>query len=61
MLKYVSLVTLMLQNAVLILVMRYVRVRGGHMFMATTAVVMAEFLKFSMCLVVIFIEVKRHT
>ena len=46
-LKYLSLVLLTLQNALLILVMRYVRVREGDMFMATTAVVMSELFKVS--------------
>ena len=59
MLKYVSLVTLTLQNAVLILVMRYVRVRPGDMFLPTTAVIMSEMVKSSCCLVIIFIEVSH--
>ena len=54
MLKLVSLVLLTLQNAVLILIMRYVRTREGPMFMATSAVIMAEISKFVTCLAVIF-------
>lgn len=53
-LKYFSLVTLMLQNAVFILMMRYVRTRPGDMFMSTTAVIMSEVLKFLACFVIIF-------
>jgi len=46
-LKYISLVVLALQNAALIIVMRYVRTRPGDMFASTTAVVMTEVLKVS--------------
>lgn len=53
-LKYFSLVTLMLQNAVFILMMRYVRTRPGDMFMSTTAVIMSEVLKFLACFIIIF-------
>ena len=60
MLKYVSLVTLTLQNAVLILVVRYVRVRPGDMFLPTTAVVLAEFVKLTSCLVIIFVNVSKQ-
>ena len=56
-LKYVSLFLLCSQNAILILVMRYVRTRAGDMFMSTTAVICSEFFKFTACLVVIFIQV----
>ncbi|XP_061187664.1 UDP-N-acetylglucosamine transporter-like [Saccostrea echinata] len=45
MLKHISLVLLTLQNACLILVMRYTRTRKGDMYYATTAVVMSEALK----------------
>ncbi|XP_060070966.1 UDP-galactose translocator-like [Ylistrum balloti] len=57
-LKSVSLVLLTLQNAALILVMRYVRIRNGDMFMATTAVIISEALKCLTCLVIIFCEEK---
>lgn len=56
MLKYLSLIALTAQNAMVILVMRYVRTRGGEMFMATSAVVMSEILKFSSCLLIIFYQ-----
>jgi UDP-sugar transporter A1/2/3 len=57
-LKYMSLVLLTLQNAVLILAMRYARVRvtSDMLFFSTTAVVMAEMCKFLVCLVIIFIQ-----
>ncbi|XP_047472114.1 UDP-galactose translocator-like isoform X1 [Penaeus chinensis] len=44
-LKYVSLVTLTVQNSAVALSMRYARTRSGDMFIASTAVVMAEFVK----------------
>ena len=46
----------MLQNSVLILIMRYVRVRKGDMFLASTAVVMQEMLKLLSSLLLLFIE-----
>ncbi|XP_059156140.1 UDP-N-acetylglucosamine transporter-like [Physella acuta] len=55
-LKYISLVLLTVQNALLILVMRYVRTREGDMFLSTSAVIMAEVFKFTTSLVVILIE-----
>ena len=44
---------LTLQNAILILVMRYARTRPGDMFYSTTAVVMAEIFKTTGCLIII--------
>ena len=55
-LKYVSLATLTLQNAVFILMMRYVRTREGNMFMSTTAVIMSEVLKCAACLPIILFQ-----
>ena len=55
--KYVSLVLLTLQNAALILVMRYVRTRTGDMFFATAAVVMSETLKLFTSLAIILYQV----
>jgi len=49
-LKYISLVTLTGQNAVLGLSMRYARTRPGDMFISTTAVFCAELLKLITCL-----------
>merc|ERR1711976_765412 len=54
--KHLSLFLLCSQNAVLILVMRYVRVRPGDLFMSTTAVIVAEFCKFTFCLGLIFYQ-----
>lgn len=55
-LKYISLVTLTLQNAVLGLSMRYGRTRSGDMFLSSTAVVMSELVKLLTCLVLVFYE-----
>ncbi|XP_037029947.1 UDP-N-acetylglucosamine transporter [Bradysia coprophila] len=55
-LKYISLITLTLQNAVLGLSMRYGRTRSGDMFLSSTAVVMSEFVKLLTCLVLVFHE-----
>ena len=55
-LKYISLVVLALQNAALIIVMRYVRTRPGDMFASTTAVVMTEVLKVTACFIIIWFE-----
>jgi len=49
-LKYLSLVTLTGQNALLGLSMRYARTRPGDMFISTTAVLMAELVKLIACL-----------
>ena len=43
--KYISLVVLALQNATLILTMRYTRNLPGDMYFATTAVVITECVK----------------
>lgn len=54
-LRYTSLVILALQNATLVLLMRYARTQPGDQFFATTAVVMAEVVKFVACLFIIAI------
>ena len=54
--RWVSLLVLILQNATLVLVMRYARTRPGNMFFATTAVVMAEVMKLTFCLGVTLYE-----
>lgn len=51
-----SLVTLTIQNAVLILTMRYSRVIAGKMYITTTAVVFSEFTKMVVCLLVILYQ-----
>ncbi|XP_034952392.1 UDP-galactose translocator [Chelonus insularis] len=56
MLKYVSLITLTLQNALVGLSMRYARIRAGDMFLSSTAVVMAEIVKCITCLVLVYFE-----
>ncbi|XP_007422278.1 UDP-galactose translocator [Python bivittatus] len=55
-LKYISLAVLVVQNASLILSIRYVRTLPGNRFFATTAVVMAEILKGITCLLLIFVQ-----
>ncbi|KQS29670.1 UDP-N-acetylglucosamine transporter isoform X1 [Drosophila erecta] len=55
-LKYVSLLTLTLQNAILGLSMRYARTRPGDIFLSSTAVLMAEFAKLITCLFLVFNE-----
>lgn len=55
-LKYVSLAVLVVQNASLILSIRYVRTLPGDHFFATSAVVMAEILKVLTCLLLILIQ-----
>ena len=56
MLKYVSLITLTLQNAIVGLSMRYALTRSGDMFISSTAVVMAEIVKLATCLILVFVE-----
>ncbi|XP_057660861.1 UDP-N-acetylglucosamine transporter isoform X3 [Diorhabda carinulata] len=55
-LKYISLITLTLQNAVLGLSMRYARTREGDMFLSSTAVLMAEVVKLATCIVIVYVE-----
>lgn len=55
-LKYMSLVTLSVQNALVSLSMRYSRIRPGERFLSSTAVVMAEVVKLITCLSLVFIE-----
>lgn len=53
-LKLITLVTLTLQNATVALSMRYARTRPGDMFIASTAVVMAELVKLTVCLALVY-------
>ncbi|KAL2103431.1 hypothetical protein ACEWY4_000299 [Coilia grayii] len=55
-LKYISLAILVIQNASLILSIRYVRTLPGDRFFATSAVVMAEVLKVCTCLLIILFQ-----
>uniref|UniRef100_A0A8C5N1I2 Solute carrier family 35 member A2 n=1 Tax=Leptobrachium leishanense TaxID=445787 RepID=A0A8C5N1I2_9ANUR len=55
-LKYVSLAVLVVQNASLILSIRYARTLPGEKFFTTTAVVMAEVLKGMTCLLLILAQ-----
>ncbi|XP_010775229.1 UDP-galactose translocator-like [Notothenia coriiceps] len=55
-LKYISLAVLVVQNASLILSIRYVRTLPGDRFFTTSAVVMAEVLKVITCLLIILLQ-----
>ena len=55
-LKYISLAVLVVQNASLILSIRYARTLPGDRFFATTAVVMTEVLKGLTCLLLLFAQ-----
>ncbi|XP_031800958.1 LOW QUALITY PROTEIN: UDP-galactose translocator [Sarcophilus harrisii] len=55
-LKQASLAVLVVQNASLILSIRYARTLPGDRFFATTAVVMAEVLKGAACLLLLFAQ-----
>ncbi|XP_012711410.2 UDP-galactose translocator isoform X1 [Fundulus heteroclitus] len=55
-LKYISLAILVVQNASLILSIRYVRTLPGDRFFTTSAVVMAEVLKVTTCLLIILLQ-----
>ncbi|XP_075932468.1 UDP-galactose translocator isoform X2 [Anarhichas minor] len=59
-LKYISLAVLVVQNASLILSIRYVRTLPGDRFFTTSAVVMAEVLKVVTCLFIILLQKKFH-
>jgi len=54
--KYISLVTLTLQNAALGLSMRYARTRPGDLFLSSTAVLMSELVKLISCLGLVYRE-----
>ena len=58
--KYISLTLLTLQNALLILVMRYTRTRDGEMYFTTTVVILSEVVKLFTCLFVIFWQEGRN-
>ncbi|KAL6118993.1 slc35a2 [Pungitius sinensis] len=59
-LKYISLAVLVVQNASLILSIRYVRTLPGDRFFTTSAVVMAEVLKVLTCLLIILLQKRFH-
>ncbi|XP_076227391.1 UDP-galactose transporter [Nomia melanderi] len=60
-LKYFSLITLTLQNAIVGLSMRYARTRSDDMFLSSTAVFMAEIVKLITCLILVFLEEKKYS
>ena len=55
-LKYASLLTLTIQNTLLILSMRYSRILSGEKYITTTAVVFSEAAKMCVCLIIIFYQ-----
>lgn len=57
--KYISLVVLTVQNAMLGLSMRYARTKAGDMFLSSTAVVMSEVVKLIICLFFVYYEEGR--
>ncbi|KAI8899626.1 nucleotide-sugar transporter-domain-containing protein [Globomyces pollinis-pini] len=60
-LKWISLITLIIQNSALVLVMRYSRTLSGPPYLPATAVVVSEFIKLFVCLLVhIHAESKAH-
>jgi hypothetical protein len=59
-LKWVSLITLVLQNTSIVLVMRYSRSASDDLYIASTAVVMGEFVKlFASLVIYIYEEIKE--
>lgn len=54
--KYVSLVVLVVQNTALVLTMRYSRTVEGPLYLASTAVVMTELLKFVICVSILLYD-----
>ena len=54
--KYISLVVLVLQNAALVLTMRYSRNLAGDMYFSTTAVVATEMMKLVTCMTIILFQ-----
>ena len=55
-LKYLSLAVLVVQSAMLVLCMRYVRMQPGDLFLSTSAVVTSEMLKLLACLLIILLQ-----
>lgn len=58
--KYVSLLVLIFQNTALVLTMRYSRTGEGPKYLASTAVVLTELLKFTICFGMVFYEHDSH-
>lgn len=58
-LKWVSLLTLVVQNSALVLLMKYARNVEGPPFLASTAVVLSELTKLFICVVIHSIELSK--
>lgn len=54
--KYLSLVVLVFQNTALVLTLRYSRTVEGEIYLASTAVVLTELLKFAVCFCMVFYD-----
>eukprot|EP00301_Raphidiophrys_heterophryoidea_P026858 c935_g1_i1.p1 GENE.c935_g1_i1~~c935_g1_i1.p1 ORF type:complete len:343 (+),score=81.67 c935_g1_i1:27-1031(+) len=54
--KYVSLVTLVVQNTALVLLLRYSRTVEGPKYLSSTAVTMMEIVKLIACVIVVFFQ-----
>lgn len=54
----VALLSLVVQNAAVVLVTRYSRARKGDLYFPTTAVVMSELVKLLVCFLLVFFEEK---
>lgn len=57
--KYIALALIVVQNASLVLCMRYAKTRSGPQFTNSTAVVMCEFTKLITCLILVFFETNK--
>ena len=60
-LKWISLIVLVIQNALTIILLRYVRTTPGDMFFSTTAIVCQEFIKMIVAALLIYAESKDLT
>lgn len=58
-LKWLSLIVLILQTSTLVLIMRYSRTQKRHgelRYLSSTAIVLAEIIKFISCVLAVFFE-----
>lgn len=59
--KYLSLITLVVQNSTLVLTMRYSRILPGPRYLSSTAVVLSEIMKCTICLFVHIRDQRSHS
>lgn len=55
-LKYISLISLILQTTCVVLLLRYSRTRKGEPYVSSTAIVASEFIKGLICVVLVWFE-----